>query len=116
MSQNNYNRIKNDGIGQNYISDEELEITKNSTEHIEDNEINDESELKDSFSTTIWLYSDINKLLDILAINWKLYTTNKTRFYRCAAYKLGNNKMGKQVKAKLLSLRTKYINEKKEVT
>ncbi|CAI2178625.1 6722_t:CDS:2, partial [Funneliformis geosporum] len=60
-------------------------------------------------------HSEINKLLDILAVNWELYKFNKTKFYASAAIKLGRNKTGKQVKGKLFNLRTKYTNEKKEV-
>ena len=82
-----------------------------------DDETIDESELDSSYYTTeLWSHSDINKLLDILAVNWELYKTNKTQFYASAAIKLGRNKTGKQVKGKLFSLKTKYINEKKEVT
>ncbi|CAG8456972.1 10967_t:CDS:2 [Scutellospora calospora] len=68
-------RIKDDRIGQTYISDEELKITEKFDEHIE--------------------HIEDDKIIDE-TINWKLYITNKTKFYRCATYKLGNNKMGKQ--------------------
>ncbi|CAG8550338.1 4605_t:CDS:2 [Scutellospora calospora] len=76
----------------------------------------DENELKDSNNSTLWSHSDINKLLDILAINWELYKSNKTKFCATAAIKLGKNKTGIQIKTKLQSLKTKYSNEKKEVT
>lgn len=67
-------------------------------------------------STELWSHSEINKLLDILTVNWELFKTNKTRFYASAAMKLGRNKTGKQVKGKLFHLKTKYTSEKKDVT
>ncbi|CAG8782806.1 15091_t:CDS:2, partial [Dentiscutata erythropus] len=53
-------------------------------------------ELEDSNNSTLWLHSDINKLLDILAINWELYKSNKTKFCATAAIRLGKNKTGTQ--------------------
>ncbi len=108
----------------NYVSSEELEEpeaideTTNEMNDGEETIVIDESELEEDSSciTELWTHSDISKLLDILALNWELYKNNKTKFCASAAIKLGRNKTGKQVKAKLFNLRTKYTNEKKEVT
>ncbi|CAB5388414.1 unnamed protein product [Rhizophagus irregularis] len=95
--------------------EEVKEIDEATNETIDDeiidkiiNVIDDEED--SSCITELWTYSDINKLLDILAVNWELYKNNKTKF--CT-----NAKRGKQVKAKLFNLnRTRYTNDKKEVT
>ncbi|CAG8496067.1 4425_t:CDS:2 [Dentiscutata heterogama] len=98
-------------------SDEETieEIIDETVDEMIDETV-DESELEDSNNSTLWSHPDINKLLGILAVNWELYKSNKTKFCATAAIKLGKNKTGTQVKTKLQNLKTKYSNERKEVT
>lgn len=96
------------------------------TEHLQYNEllglsnnIENEQHWSDSAETkTIqhWSDSEIKTLLSYLSDNFDCYRTNKTKFYAKAAIKIGNNRIGAQVRSKLQALIARFEEENREKT
>ncbi|CAB4428640.1 unnamed protein product [Rhizophagus irregularis] len=96
------------------------------TEHLQYNEllglsnnIENEQHWSDSAETkTIqhWSDSEIKTLLSYLSDNFDCYRTNKTKFYAKAAIKIGNNRIGVQIRSKLQALIARFEEENREKT
>ncbi|CAB4475726.1 hypothetical protein RIR_jg21079.t1 [Rhizophagus irregularis DAOM 181602=DAOM 197198] len=63
------------------------------------------------YNELLGLNSEIKTLLSYLSDNFDCYCTNKTKFYAKAAIKIGNNRIGAQIRSKLQALIARFEKE-----